>query len=56
MNHRSALVGLLALAMPAHALAQKAPPAEKKLYCWEENGTRVCGDALPAEAVNKARV
>ncbi len=56
MNHRSALMGLLALAMPAHALAQKAPPAEKKLYCWEENGTRVCGDALPAEAVNKARV
>lgn len=56
MNHRFALVGLLALATPVCVLAQKTPPAEKKLYCWEENGTRVCGDALPAEAVNKARV
>ena len=56
MNHRIALAGLLALATPVCVLAQKTPPAEKKLYCWEENGTRVCGDALPAEAVNKARV
>jgi hypothetical protein len=53
MNHRFTLLGLLALAVTTSA---QTPPANKKLYCWEENGTRVCGDALPAEAVNKARV
>lgn len=35
------------------ALAAKAPT--KKLYCWNENGARVCGDALPAHAVDNAR-
>lgn len=37
------------------AVAQKAQDAAKKLYCWNENGQRVCSDALPAEAVNRAR-
>ncbi|QGW66591.1 hypothetical protein GOY17_17870 [Lysobacter soli] len=37
------------------AIAQKAPAAGKKLYCWNENGARVCGDALPAHAVDSAR-
>ena len=37
------------------AIAQKAPAAGKKLYCWNENGARVCGDALPAHAVDNAR-
>ncbi|MEP6908709.1 MAG: hypothetical protein ABI858_12130 [Pseudoxanthomonas sp.] len=37
------------------ALAQAAEPAAKKLYCWNENGQRVCSDALPATAVNRAR-
>lgn len=27
----------------------------KKLYCWNENGAKVCGDALPAHAVDSAR-
>ncbi len=27
----------------------------KKLYCWDEGGRRVCGDALPASAVDKSR-
>ncbi|MGY0504735.1 hypothetical protein [Luteimonas sp. e5] len=35
------------------ALAQDK--AAKKLYCWDENGRRVCGDALPASAVDSAR-
>lgn len=43
---------LLALA-PLVATAQGAPA--KKLYCWNENGRKVCGDALPASAVNSAR-
>ena len=33
--------------------AAKAPA--KKLYCWDEGGKRVCGDALPATAVDSAR-
>lgn len=40
------------------AIAQKKPAGEggaKKLYCWNENGARVCGDALPAHAVDSAR-
>lgn len=44
---------LLALASPS-AFAQKAP-VNKKLYCWNENGQRICGDALPASAVDNAR-
>ncbi|AXI82594.1 hypothetical protein FUT69_10650 [Xylella taiwanensis] len=26
----------------------------KKLYCWHQNGQRICSDTLPAEAVNAA--
>jgi hypothetical protein len=37
--------------------AQAAPPANtgKKLYCWDEGGRKVCGDALPAAAAAAAR-
>lgn len=38
---------LLALSAGAHA--------QKKLYCWQENGRKICGDALPAEAAGRAR-
>lgn len=44
---------LVALAGPA--AAQKSDGAGKKLYCWNENGRKVCGDALPATAVDSAR-
>lgn len=47
-------VALLAL-LPLAAVAQKPPPAEKKLYCWDENGVQVCGDTLPASALDRAR-
>ena len=30
-------------------------PKEKKLYCWDEGGHRVCSDALPASAVGRQR-
>ncbi|MFT3763893.1 MAG: hypothetical protein QM761_15030 [Pseudoxanthomonas sp.] len=43
------------VAAAVSAQAQKAPGAAKKLYCWDENGARVCSDALPAEAVGRAR-
>jgi hypothetical protein len=46
----------LALVMAPPALAQKNPDAPaRKLYCWNDNGQRVCSDALPADAVNRAR-
>lgn len=49
-------LALLALSvLPAQA-QQKAPPgANKKLYCWDQGGQRVCADALPAEAMQGAR-
>src|SRR5688500_4028937 len=53
------LAGALLLALiPPMAEAQKKPsqPATaKKLYCWNEGGRKVCGDALPATAVDSAR-
>lgn len=45
----------LGAALVPQALAQKAEAPAKKLYCWNDNGQRVCSDALPADAVNRAR-
>lgn len=45
---------LLVLAPIASAQTSTAAPA-KKLYCWNEGGRKVCGDALPASAVDAAR-
>ena len=56
MNTRIAIVASLLFIAAAPALAQPKPAAaEKKLYCWNENGRKVCGDALPADAVDSAR-
>ena len=53
------LAPLFALALAsAEAHAQRRGAGEtktKKLYCWEENGAKVCGDALPAEAAGARR-
>lgn len=43
------------LLVPFLAIAQDKGPVAKKLYCWNENGQRVCSDSLPPEAVNQAR-
>lgn len=55
--HWLAIPLLLALTTPA--FAQKGNPATagvaKKLYCWEEGGRKVCGDRIPATAVDRAR-
>ena len=45
----------LALALSVLPAAAQQPPPAKKLYCWDEKGSRVCSDALPADAVNRAR-
>ena len=59
MNRIVLLLVAVALgASAANAAAQQKPgaaKAEKKLYCWNENGRKVCGDALPASAVDSAR-
>jgi hypothetical protein len=60
MKIRIAIVGIVlgVAVLPADAQqrrGQSTPAAERKLYCWEENGRKVCGDALPASAVDSAR-
>lgn len=44
------LAGALAAATAAHA--QQA--VKKKFTCWNENGTRVCGDSIPSGVLNQA--
>lgn len=53
-KNRIAVMALCAMLAP-QAWAQKADAPTKKLYCWDDKGQRVCSDALPAEAVNRAR-
>lgn len=57
MSHHIRLFAAIALALGAagSADAQTAAPPQKKIYCWDEGGRRVCGDALPASAVDRAR-
>jgi len=61
-NTRKAMLciaALTALALPAMAQPSKGKPGKpataKKLYCWNQNGQRICSDTLPSEAVNQAR-
>lgn len=49
------IAGALLATLPLAAVAQKAPAGEKKLYCWQENGVQVCGDTVPASALDHAR-
>lgn len=49
------IAAALALMALSTAFAQTKAPAEKKIYCWNEGGRKVCGDALPASAVDSAR-
>ena len=58
MNKAHALIAgalLLALSPTLLAAAQGKSAGNKKLYCWNEGGRKVCGDALPASAVDSAR-
>lgn len=49
-------IGLMAAGwlLPGPARAQPQD-TEKRLYCWNENGQRICGDTLPVDAVDEAR-
>lgn len=46
---------LLLLAVASGSLFAQDKPAGKKLYCWNDNGRKICGDALPPSAVDNAR-
>ena len=46
---------ILAAAIGLALLGSGSAVAQKKVYCWNENGKKVCGDALPAEASDSAR-
>ncbi len=48
------IVGVVLLAVALGAGAQKQS-AQKKLYCWNQNGHRTCGDTLPPGATDLAR-
>lgn len=50
-----AIAILLTLGTSAIAQQRAAAPSAKKLYCWVDNGRKVCGDALPPEAAERAR-
>jgi len=53
---KTASTGICCILLLASAavLAQNKTPS-KKVYCWDEGGHRVCGDALPASATDSAR-
>jgi len=44
-----------ALLLANIAAAPAQDKTAKKIYCWNENGHKICGDALPAEAADAAR-
>lgn len=43
------------LALAATGTHAQTKSGQKKVYCWMQNGIKVCGDALPAEAADAAR-
>ena len=47
------LAAAVAVGAASLADAQQKKP-DKKLYCWDEGGHKVCGDALPASAAAAA--
>lgn len=57
MKQSAAIAPAIATAIAALVVAgaAQAAPQGKKLYCWEEDGRTICGDALPADAADNAR-
>lgn len=45
----------IVLALTAMGAGAQTKTGSKKVYCWIQNGIKVCGDALPAEAADAAR-
>lgn len=58
MSHRDRMMWVataMALGAGLGMCGSAAAQAQKKVYCWNENGRKICSDALPAEAANNAR-
>ncbi len=53
MKTRNCIAGVVLATLPLAVAAQKN--TDKKLYCWQENGVQVCGDTVPASALDHAR-
>lgn len=49
------IVAAILLAFAASATGAQNQKAQKKLYCWNQNGQRTCGDTLPPGATDLAR-
>lgn len=54
IRHALGAMLLLGAALSAQVGAQDKDKG-KKLYCWDDHGHKVCGDALPASAAAAAR-
>ena len=56
-HHTPMLFAAIALVLSAGLSASAGADAQvqKKVYCWNESGRKICSDALPAEAANAAR-
>ena len=52
---KTTIAGLACVLLLAAATAAAQDKTAKKIYCWEEGGHKVCGDALPADATDAAR-
>lgn len=52
---QTSFIGALLLGAALSAQAAGQETKGKKLYCWDENGHKVCGDALPASAAGAGR-
>ena len=50
MRNAIRIAAATALLLGGTPAASAAPPDDKpkKLYCWDEGGHKICGDALPA--------
>lgn len=57
MSHQKTIAFIsVTLALGAGLISTvHAQSTQKKLYCWNENGHKICSDALPAAAANAAR-
>ncbi|MDQ3038929.1 MAG: hypothetical protein M3Q51_07550 [Pseudomonadota bacterium] len=57
MAHRNQLILTATVLVFGACLGSnvQAQSKQKKVYCWNENGSKICSDALPAAASNAAR-
>jgi hypothetical protein len=55
MRHRLIATAAAAFVVAASGVAIAQSGAQKKVYCWEEGGRKICSDAFPADAANRAR-